>query len=471
MSEHPDDARLRDALRTELPVPEHRTGFRAEMRRQIADLERPATAVRSFWRQPRRRLLSFATVITAAAAVAAFVLFGLPGAPTQTGPATASAAQVAAKMAVAMQSFTTLRGEISTGVGGDLTQHRLGRFTADSRGDFRIDYERDLPPEFTGGSAPVLRVFNASRHALIDTWRDPDGKVSGIIWDQCPPGAGFGDEAYAGTFPPGLAWMVRAALAEGDPDVVVKQVTFQGRSAWSARFPARTDLGFIGGMSVIVDRQTGLLLRCATPGDADRDPSLNSGSPPPSVTTLSDVRVDTDVSADAFAIRAPKNAQVTVSSGDYYCSLDQAAARVGYRAFLPRALPHGFVLADVATVANDFGPTAPSDAAEPTDPRTHEATFLRYRNGFDAFSIRIAPLTPEQRSEAESRFAYLKASGAYRTDVLHGGAFAGETAQTWFDLSGANLLALGDGYGVFISGSLTRSQLLRVASSLEKAQP
>ena len=469
MSELPDDARLREALRTELPAPAHRPGFRDDVRTRVVTLARPQGDKRGFWGSLKgRRLPLAAAAALAACAAAALVLFGLPGATKQTGPAAATAAQVAARMAVAMRSFTTLQGQISTAVGRDLTPHPLGRVVADSRGDFRIDYEKVLPPEFDNASQPVARIFNASRHTLLDTWRDADGRLAGIEWAQCPPGAGFGDETYAGTMQPGLAWMVRAALADGDPGIVVKTATFEGRPAWSATFPQSGSFGFIDGATVVVDQETGLVLQLKTTGDPDKDPSLNSGGPPPSVTTLSQIRVDPRVDGDTFSVTAPQEIQLTVARGDYYCTLDQAAARVGYAPFLPSFVPEGFTLADVATDPREFGPESPSDAAPGGG--AHHELFLSFRHGFDAFSIKIAPLTAAEKRDAQDRYAYLKQSPAYRSDVLRGGRFAEQTAQTWFDLNGANLLVLGDGYGALISGSLTRQELLDVAGSLQQTQ-
>jgi len=50
--------------------------------------------------------------------------------------------------------------------------------------------------------------------------------------------------------------------------------------------------------------------------------------------------------------------------------------------------------------------------------------------------------------------------------VLARGPFAGETAQTWLDGCGANLIVVGDRYTAFITGALTRAELYPLAEGL-----
>jgi hypothetical protein len=184
--------------------------------------------------------------------------------------------------------------------------------------------------------------------------------------------------------------------------------------------------------------------------------------------TLTDLRVDEPLPRDAFRAVPPPGAHLyRAVAADYYCRLEDVAARVGFRPLTPSpaSVPAGFRLREVATT--DRGPLWLHGWCEPDSRMPHRNQFLRYRRGLDSFTIQIALRrgAPRRLITADDGIAALAAGTAQRR-VLARGPFAGETAQTWLDGCGANLIVVGDRYTAFITGALTRAELYPLAEGL-----
>jgi hypothetical protein len=447
--------------------PPPKPGFEARVweRIEAEAAQAPVGQARAFGARHRRRpLLVAAVAAVAAVLVASVVLFGLPGAGDKTGPAPVSAAVVSARMAEAMSSYRTLQGTMTTS--GNAAYVDGGTFATDAAGDFSLRFAAGpaaAAAKAQESSQPLVLTYNAQRHVQINTYVEPSGRRVSYGWDQALPYEGIGVSGWTHPYPPGLAWLVRAALADGDPRVTVDDTVFDGRSAWKVSLPSISYFGYLKGMSFVVDSRTGFLVQWTTPPDP-----ANPGSGGTSL--LTDLRVDQPLPADAFSVAVPRGAKLGGQErNQYYCTLDQVPARVGFRPFLPSNLPSGYRLSDVATDPRTPGDFLGWQGPDPGTHAPHTEAFLRYSHGADSFTVHVASTAAYSRSEVAGYFRGLTDFPAYGSALLRAGSFAGLTAQTWFDINGANLVVVGKAYVVYISGSLTRRELYEVANSLQQS--
>jgi ribosomal protein S13 len=417
----------------------------------------PATAQWSLASCQRRRLLVVAVAVVAAAAVAV-ALFGVPGAGRRTGPAVVSAAEVSARMKAAMSSYRTLQATMTTTRAG---RSERSTFIQDARGDYTVRHDLSTYPQSgAAGAVPLSETYNARRHVEIDTYVvEPNGHTTSYKWSQAPP-----SEGRAGATSPGCAWLVRAALAEGDPSVTVTDTSLDGRAAWRVVLPRDKRFGYLAGMSFVVDQQSGFLVQWTWPPTPNQ-PIPDSGG----TATLSDLRVDGPLPTGAFSVAVPPDAKlVSLERNRYYCTLKQVPSRVGFRPFVPSYLPSGYRLSDVATdprtVFDFLGWNGPDPGTH--DPHTEE--FLSYRHGADRFTVHVVSIAGYPRRQVMHTLRTLITYPAYRDMRLHSGVFARRAALTWFDYNGANLIVAGRTYVAYISGSLTRQDLHKVAGSLRQ---
>ena len=404
----------------------------------------------------RRLLAVTAAAVVGAVVVVLVLLFGVPGTGHEIGPAPVDAVVVSARMAAAMSSYRTLEATVTDRVGGKVVD-RYALLT-DASGDFALHYQQAAHPK--GGSVPLSWTYNARRHVELDTYVEPDGRLTSYEWDQTAPYQGDGVASDAPLYEPGWAWFVRAALVDGDPVVTVTNTQFDGRSAWKVTLPHAKRFSWFAGMTFVVDAKSGFLVQWTWPPNA----IAGSGS----TSSLTNLRVDEPLAKDAFSTAVPQGARLeSVERNSYYCTLAQVSRRVGFRPFLPTWVPQGYRLTDVATdprYADDF-----PDWAGP-DPGTHDRhteEFLCYRHGADSFTVHVVAIgrTPRRQIIAWYR-QQLALMPVCRIGRVASGTFAGCLAQTWFDFNGANLIVMGSKYVVFLSGSLTRAELYSVADSL-----
>ena len=444
------------------PVP----GFEARVwERIVAESAVPPAVGGRAAAAPRRRPRLIAAVAAGAAAalVAVAVLFGLPGAGRETGPVPASAAVVSARMASVMSSFHTLQGTVTMS-GGLAAYPDGGTFITDADGDFSLQFVAGASSGAVAEklSQPLILTYNARRHVVIDTYREPNGSRTSYRWDEAMPYEGIGVPGWSGPYPPGYAWLLRAALADGDPRVTVDYTVFDGRSAWKVSLPSTQYFGYLAGTSFVVDRQSGFLVHWAWLPDPANPGSGGSVS-------LTDLRIDKPLPLGAFSVTVPRGAKlVRQESNQFYCTLAQVPARVGFRPFLPSYLPPGYQLSDVATDPRTAGVFLGWNGPDPGSHDPHTEAFLRYCHGADAFTVHVASTARISRGEVAGYFGGLTGAPAYGSALLRTGAFAGRTAETWFDINGANVLVVGRTYVAYISGSLTRPELYDVAGSLQQ---
>lgn len=255
----------------------------------------------------------------------------------------------------------------------------------------------------------------------------------------------------------GAAWRVRAALEEGDPSYAAELTTFDGRDAW--RVTHRPGDG-VKGETIVIDRQTG----CPVAREVQLSEAEGGGRLSLSLTKL---RVDESVPAEVFSAKLPRDARlVDVTRASYFCDLGEVAGRIGFGPFVPSraVVPHGFRLSEVATDGR-----SPVELvggwSEPIGQDEHRTQFLRYRDGFNSFSIQIASMRGTPHREMMSSLKTLRSVDLQRRRLV-GGPFAGRSARTWFDDNGANLLVFDHSFAALITGALTRSQSYSLAEAL-----
>jgi hypothetical protein len=255
------------------------------------------------------------------------------------------------------------------------------------------------------------------------------------------------------------AAIVRAAVAERDPALKVTSTNCIGRPAWQGAYTS-------GGWrrTTTVDKATGFPLRYVL---ADVRRPVTHRFVWRAIDMATDVRVD----AASFTIAIPDGAKVDTSSEyEHFATPDQLADKAGYQPFLPSTLPDGSVLAAASTQPDPWGaynwffPISYPwvDLSKLPDNEVR----LYYHRGYDWFTVTELPraggIGNSVPRELDRRPGF-----AYRKTVLQGGAFAGKTARTWMG-DGAVLYVQNGTYAVEISGDLTRSELLAIASSLQQ---
>jgi len=385
----------------------------------------------------------------------------LAGARQGDGPVAAAAA-VSARMAAAMSSFRTLQGTMTTS--GSEGYANGATFATDAAGDFSLRFPAGPPSGGAAGrlSTPLILTYDARRHVAIDTYLEPDGSHVSYEWRQSPPYEGVGVPGWTYPYPPGYAWLVRAALADGDPRITVGDTVFDGRSAWTVSLPSqgtsaiwRDELR--GRQAERVPRALDLAARSGRP--ALERFQLAHGAP----------RRPCVLARDVLDQRPSRRQASPSGEGRLLLHTRAVRARVGFRPFVPSRLPRGYRLSDVATDSRSAADVLGWNGPDPGSHDPHTEAFLRYRRGADAFTVHVYSIAGIRRDEVAGYYVGLKGMPAYGSALLRTGAFAGRRAQTWFALSGANLLVVGRTYVAYISGSLTRRQLYDVASSLRQS--
>lgn len=521
MNRKPDD--LDEVLRLHGGAPDHLPDFAERLSAGLDEADReigrtPAGRLHqphmphAVWR--RHRILAGAAVAAVAAAVAAAVLFGVPGAGDRTGPPPVSAAVVVQSAQRALASAGTLVADCTSSRWNlahwdtpDSVPVR-GRYhlVARSRLVLRDDgsYRQTLEP-LTLEEARRLAQAGTSVYALEDdtaydastgvrhsyyrgsaTWAGDFSTdavaTSAQVLTGCAPGQPdfwLTRPEKGTTFDFGVGGFMRAlpAVAGGD----VRPSTYQGRPVWivTAQLPLLWEMWESAGtrswslkgpaldrLAVTVDRQTSLPLRT----QAWYKGVLFSES------RLDDVRVGVDLPSDAFTVDFPVGTKVSRRDmGFRSLTLDGAAARVGHGVLVPKEVPAGSALSQVA-VAPRAGSRKWSSAPQGTD-----IVSLRYQRGFDAVTVTTRRVERPQQFEEKDAFGYddgMPGSGSF--SVPQGGYVAGPTVVrlTAGALAGArarlvtgplvtpHLWAWKGHVLLTISGAATQDELVAMANSM-----
>lgn len=520
MNRKPDD--LNEVLRLHAGAPGHLPDFEArltagldeadrEMGRAAAGRLHLSRVPRSLWR--RHRILATTAGVAVAAAVAAAVLFGLPGAGDRTGPPPVSAAAVVQSAQRALASAQTLVADCTTStwglanwmtpdsvpVRGNLHEvarfhlmlradgscrqtlvpvtlkeaMRLARAGTRVRGledDTAYDAATGVRRSYSRGSATWAGDFSTEAvftDAQVTTGCAPDqpdllpqfylerfGFVVGGFMRALPAVAG--GDARPATFEGRPVWIVTAHLP-----LLWEMWELSGTRSWSLKGPA------IDRLAVTVDQQTRLPLRTQA---WYRGVLLSE-------TRLENARVNVALPSNAFTLVFPAGTKVSRHDmGFRSVSLGGAAARVGHDLLVPTKVPAGCTLSQVAV-----GPEADSQTGTRA-PQETGVVSLRYARGFDAVTVSTRRVERPQQFEEEDAFGYdygMPGSGTFSVPQggyvpgpavvrLTAGALAGSRARlVTGPLIVPHLWAVKGHLLLTIAGAATEDELLAMANSMK----
>lgn len=464
----------------ESPLPAHRPDHFERIRERIrktsvgadaggptASPARPSTRGAAP-RRARRPLPGGGMRLAAAVAVAAALIVavavtwsGIPGLDS-SAPAPATAGTVLARVQRALTSLTSISGDVveyGTARGRPFERH-VGAFTFTSRGDYRI-----VQP-----GANVAYTYDAeARVARRYFYSDGQVLYSEVARDLPDPGPFFGPwMGVQQVLDRSVAAYARAVIADLDPDVPVRPVTHEGRTAWSITVPEPLSGGSSGGSArIVVDAESGYPL-AVEHWSADGEVSG---------TRIERIRVGGDIPRSTFSL--PSNGEeklLPVSERFHRMSLREAA-RLGRRAaaaaqgFTPYAtswLPQGYKLSGVtgAVNASFMGASEPIKRGEVSS----LTVVLTYQRGFDRFCIvnrwrRDNPPGSDDPFDEDS-VALTDSTQVPVTD----GSLRGAMASIVLGLPDWPHLYVGSGRDdkttVSVAGDLTRDELVRIADSL-----
>jgi hypothetical protein len=333
---------------------------------------------------------------------------------------------------------------------------QAGTFLADQAGDVRVHESYGAM-----GRSSATWVYDAATQIFTQARDTGHGSVDYSRRTNVSPDSGMRLSVISPfEYVYSAAALVRAAVAEHDPALAVKETSCLGRPAWQASYTR-------GGWrcTTTVDRATGFPLRYVL---AEVARPLTHRH----VWRVVDIRTDVPVDAGSFTIAVADGAEVeTASEYEHFTTPDQLAAQVGYQPFLPSTLPDGSMLAAASTRPDLWGPytwffpiSYPwVDLSKLPDNQVR----LYYHRGYDWFTVTERPRAGAGIGNPVPAALDKRPGYAYRKTVLTAGAFAGKTARTWIG-DGAILYVQSATYAVEISGDLSPSELLAVAESLQR---
>jgi hypothetical protein len=254
----------------------------------------------------------------------------------------------------------------------------------------------------------------------------------------------------------GLSADVRAAVEDGDTSVGVKPFEQDGRKVWRAALTIDNVT-----RELVLDEISGLVTWC-TDGSSTFSASVDwTATPQP-----------------APALTPPAGAQ-TVAAVDraytYEASLAEAGHAAGFVPLVSGLAPDGYRQAAVATAATSGAAASwletTSAAAASSGGRAAGSGASRqivqlYVNGLSWFEVRQLE-DPAIAAQLDRAYQAIGATAlSFQRTSLGYGAFAGRAAATWYAESGPTLL-VGDGRRVvYVTGALTRQQLVSLAEGL-----
>jgi len=255
----------------------------------------------------------------------------------------------------------------------------------------------------------------------------------------------------------GLAAIVRTAVEDGDDAVGIKPLKEGDRAVWRAALTMDGKQ-----IDLVVDQKTGIVTWYSD-GKDTFTADVDWASPPPADTT--------------YSVKVPVATAVTTVKNDAYAyAVSQAAAgrTAGYDPLISDLAPDGYTLKAVATVSGAYRPLLWLGGAASTVPIApdirEKAVADLYARGLSWFTMEQAG--PQQTRSAAASFGSLlqPPTGArlsYQQTTLQYGAFKGATAFTWYQASGPSLFVAGQRRAVFVTGALTRQELIAFAEGLK----
>jgi hypothetical protein len=255
----------------------------------------------------------------------------------------------------------------------------------------------------------------------------------------------------------GLAAIVRTAVEDHDSSVGVKPLKDGERKVWRAAMKLDGK-----DVEVVVDQLTGIVL-WYTDGHATFTAAVGWGSPPPADATYS-----VSVPAGLKVMTKRDNAYAYVSS------LAEAGRAAGYAPLASDLAPDGFALKAVATADTMGAPghwLVRDGNSPPIDALAGQRQVAQlYTRGLSWFSVQ--QLGPDAAAKSAAGLRDMLGSMApdklsFETTTLQYGALTGATAYTWYEATGPTLFVSAARHMVYITGALTRQELISFAEGLK----
>jgi len=319
-----------------------------------------------------------------------------------------------------------------------------------------------------GGSADLPEAAGAPSLRPSRSGYDADGRTETTA-TGAGPAATF--SRRVGAWPPvwrvatrspldyqGLAAVVRTAVEERDDAIGIKPLRDGDRAVWRAAITldgAAVDL--------VVDQRSGVVTWYRD-SLSTFTATVDWDSPPPDGATYG---VEAPAGAGMRTIRDGRHA--------YHASPEAAGRAAGYDPLVSELAPDGYELSAVATTPADLRPVSWIDDGVrrlPTDPEG-TAVLQMYTRGLSRFTAeQVGPATLRVLTAGAD---WQEEAGAgklsYQEVTLQYGAFAGATASTWYQESGPSLVVAGERRAVFVTGALTREELISFAEGLKPPAP
>jgi hypothetical protein len=253
----------------------------------------------------------------------------------------------------------------------------------------------------------------------------------------------------------GLAAIVRAAVEDGDDTVGIKPLEDDDRTVWRA---AMTLDGAL--IDLVVDQQTGIVTWYSD-DESTFTALVDWDSPPPA-----DAAYYVDAQGD-------KPRTVTDETYTYATSPAAAGSAAGYDPLVSDFAPDGYALKAVAT-ADTMG--APGDwlvgdgHSAPVAVLAGETQVAQlYTRGLGWFTMQQLGPATAQRSVALLRDTLESIAPdklSLQVTTLEFGELTGATAYTWYQETGPTLFVSDASHVVFVTGALTRQELVAFAEGL-----
>ena len=259
----------------------------------------------------------------------------------------------------------------------------------------------------------------------------------------------------------GLSAIVRSAVEDGDDAVGIKPLKDGERTVWRAaiRLDGRP-------VELVLDQVTGLVTWYSD-GRSTFTATVDWASPPPA--------------GETYTVQVPAGTEVRTTTDDdhtYASSTKQAGRTAGYAPLVSDLAPDGYALKAIATFDSGdrpadwiWGDRASGAVGDGPLPGAAEPAIAQlYARGLSWFTVeQVGPKSTGLVGESlrNGLRAATREKLSYEEATLQFGEFSGETAATWYQASGPSLLVVGRRRAVFVTGALTRQELIAFAEGLK----
>jgi hypothetical protein len=396
-------------------------------------------AARANRRPPRRSATLMALAIIFAVA-AVFVLREPPSIPTPK-----------------VQSIQGTYAWRAQGQGSADLPRETGGFSAAASGDAAGTLRPYPLPTRRDDPRPLRSSYDAKLRTEFTTSTFLGHDVTRSIVGAWPPAWQVGTPSPLDF--QGLAAIVRAAVEDGDHSVGFKPLKDGERKVWRA---AMTLDG--KDIELVVDQLTGIVVWYSD-GRSAFTATVDWTAPPPA--------------GEAPAMNLPAAQNTTTQTDEGLIYDPSPAAAGGAAGFTPLAsdlAPDGFALRAVATWRAGGAPgtwLVHDVQSGPIDRLAGQSQVAQfYTRGLSWFTMQ--QLGPGAAGKSVATLHDMMASLAanklsFETTTLQYGALAGTTAYTWYDTSGPTLFVSDAQHIVYITGALTRQEVIAFAEGLKPA--